>query len=61
MCVNFLKYLNDFVVQTSISSMLVEKDHNFIVAKMFLMYTIITEKSIWRFAFQSVLLHVSIL
>ena len=40
--------------------MLVESDHNFFVAKMFLMYTIITEKSLQRLAFQSVVLHVYI-
>ena len=40
--------------------MLVESDHNFFVAKMLLMYTIITEKSLQRLTFQSVVLHVYI-
>ena len=46
------------LVQTSFSSMLVESSGNLIVAKMFLGYTIITEKSLWRLMFQSVVLHV---
>ena len=48
MCGNFIKYLINFLVQTSFSSMLVENDHNLIEAKMFLMYAIITEKSLQR-------------
>ena len=37
--------------------MLVENDHNFIVAKNFLTYTIINEKSLQRLTFQSAVLH----
>ena len=39
------------------SSMLVESDYNLFVAKMFLMYRIITEKSLQRLTFQSVVSH----
>ena len=54
-CVSFLKYSIDFfLVQTSFSSKLRENDCNLIVAKMFLAYTIIAEKTLWRLTFQSV-------
>ena len=54
MCVNFLKYSMDFLVQTSFSSMfIVESDCNLIVAK-YVLYTIITEKSFQRLTIQSV-------
>ena len=36
MCVNFLRYLINFFVQMSSSSMLVENDCNLLIAKMFL-------------------------
>ena len=42
----FLNNRSKFLVQTSFSLMLVEIDSNRIVAKMFLTYTIITEKSL---------------
>ena len=51
-----LKRRSIFLVQTSFSPMLVENDRNLIVAKMFLTYTIITEKSLRRLTFQSVVL-----
>ena len=50
-----------FFEQTSFSSMLVKNDPNFIVAKMFSTYTVITEKSLWGITFQSVTLHVYVL
>ena len=37
--------------------MLLESDYNLFVAKMFLMYRIITEKSLQRLTFQSVVSH----
>ena len=40
-----------FILQTSFSLMLVENDRNLIVAKNFLIYTIITEKSLWDLRF----------
>ena len=40
--------------------MLVENDCNLVVAKMFLTYAIVTEKSLWRLIFQFVVLHVYI-
>ena len=42
----FLNIRPEFLVQTSSSLMLVENDSNHIVTKMFLTYTIITEKSL---------------
>ena len=44
--VMFLNIRSKFLVQISFSLMLVENDSNRIVAKMFLTYTIITEKSL---------------
>ena len=35
MCVNFLKYSIDFLIQTSFSLLLVENDHNLFLAKIF--------------------------
>ena len=35
MCVTFLKYWIDFLVQTSFSLLLVENDHNLFMAKLF--------------------------
>ena len=56
--VNILKYSNDFFWYTlKFSSMLVESDYNLFVAKMFFMYRIITEKSLQRLTFQSVVSH----
>ena len=55
-----LKSRSIFLVQTSFSPMLVENDRNLIVAKMFLTYTIITEKILRRLTLQSVVLHVYI-
>ena len=42
----FLNIRSNFLAQTSFSLMLVENDRNLIITKMFLTYTIITEKSL---------------
>ena len=61
-CVSvFLDIWLIFFVQTSFSPMLVENNCNLIVGKLFLMYTIISEKSLWRLTFQSVVLNIHFL
>ena len=56
----FLNIRLIYLVQTSFSSLLVEIDRNLFAAKIFLTYIIITEKSLRRLTFQSVVLHVYI-
>ena len=57
---NFLKFSIDFFGANFISLMLVENNCNLIIAKMFLTYTIFTEKCLQRLTFQFVVLDVYI-
>ena len=56
---NFLKFSIDFFGTNFISLMLVENNRN-LIAKMFLTYTIFTEKCLQRLTFQFVVLDVYI-
>ena len=58
-CVNFLKYSIDFLVQTLFSSLLVENDRNLFVAEMFRIQLSL-KKSPPRLTFQSVVYNIYI-
>ena len=60
MCVNFLKYSIDVFSANFIFIDVSRNPCNLIVAKMFLMFTIIPEKLFGDLTFQSVVLHVYI-
>ena len=60
MRVNILKYLMKFFNTNFIFIDVSRNRCNLIIAKMFLTDTIITGKSLWRLAFESVVLHVYI-